>query len=219
MSTGRPHLKKATGVPTLVQQKTVGNKVYQTRLTTATAQASKHIKHISQPSSGDGTSEIDVANPLFTLLSNIADELACITQEESLKPSVKKRLEELAEYARDSEAEKRRLEDALKGQVKVSAFCYVIRQDLERMFDGLVKHINGAQGTLNTAVQSNADKVLKEVEESVALAKDLACKVGKVSKTTNKIASEAGPYWDALLAEPKRSNRSNTDPRILGDID
>lgn len=230
----RPPPKKAVGVPTPPQQKTVGSKVYQTRLTTATAQANKRSEPDRQASldagsnTNNGEKNVDVAakeqadvidNPPITPLRIIADELACITQEEAVDSPTRKCIEALIEYARATEAEERQLEAAPEGQAKVSTLRYAIRKDMQCMFEGLVKHIRGAQEILYAAMQSSMDKVLKEVGESAALAKDLANKIGKVSEATNKIASGDVPYRDALLTEPKRSNRANADPRILSDMD
>ena len=223
----KPPPKKA-GATTPSQQKPVCPKTYQTRLTTATAQASKHPEQSTHHKNAEATTplgmaakadEADATAPPSTPLSTIASQLANIVKEEKLETSAVKRLEELISYAKQMEAEEWRRGNSPDVQAKVSTICHAIKQDLVHMYTDLVKHIVGAQETASAAISSSTEKVLKEVGESAALAKDLASRVGKVSEATNKIASGVGSYRDALLADPIRSNRPAADPRVLGDID
>ena len=223
----KPPPKKA-GATTPSQQKPVCPKTYQTRLTTAAAQASKQSEQSIQHKNAEATiptgaaAKADAADatvPPSTPLNTIASQLANIVKEEKLETSAVKRLEELITYAKQMGAEEWRRGNSPDVQAKVSTIRHAIKQDLVHMYTDLVKHIVGVQETASAAVSSSTEKVLKEVGESAALAKDLASRVGKVSEATNKIASGVGSYRDALLADPIRSNRPASDPRVLSDID
>ena len=180
----KPPPKKA-GTTTPSQQKTVGCKTYQTRLTAATSQANKKADAQSKDTgqrgekcAGPGSDVAEKLNtddpgePPNTPLSTVANALARIVQEEQLEPSAVRRLEEIIGFAREAEAEEWRMDNAPGAPIKVSTIRHVIHQDLEHMYDGLVKQILGAQETARAAVMSSTDKVIKEMGESTAIAKD-----------------------------------------------
>ena len=130
---------------------------------------------------------------------------------------MKQSLEKVIGYANKI---KKRDKDLKEKQAKVSAIRSAVKLDLEEMYHLLTKQINGTQDTTN-AVLTNVDKVLKEVEESKVITKDIASKVGKVTDVINKITTKTVTYWDAVLANPRQtnSNRTVADPKILSDMD
>ena len=151
----KPPLKKA-GATTPSQQKLVCPKTYQTRLTTAAAQASKQPEQSIQQKNAevtiplDAAAKADVADntaPPSTPLNTIAIQLANIVKEEKLETSAVKRLEELITYAKQMEAEEWQRGNSPDVQAKVSTIRHAIKQDLVHMYTDLVKHIVGAQET------------------------------------------------------------------------
>jgi hypothetical protein len=149
-------------------------------------------------------------------LHRIVDMLTQITCVDKLEATTKKHLEGAIKYA--SEMGEKEEMAAKESGLKVSEICEAVKIDLVQMYDALASCISGIQNSLN-AILANMGKVLKEAEDSKAKVIDLASKVGKVTEATNKIASETRTYWDVLLAAPKQTNRMNTDPRILNNLE
>jgi len=156
----------------------------------AVAQANKRTEQESQPKVaeeknpndmvvGDDVADDTVPRlPPVAPLRTIADKLASIIRDEKLETSAVRRLEELINFARVTEAEEWRSGTDPEAQAKVSTIRYAVRQDLEYMYADLVKHIIGAQETASAVGSTSTEKVPKEVGESAALAKDLASRVG-----------------------------------------
>ena len=152
------------------------------------------------------------------LLINIMDSLERIQNDYKMEEAAKKELKKLAKYVKE-EAEARSIWLAEpKEQAKVSAIHLAVRRDLQAMCE----HLNGQfnqLGKANKEVLDIANKTLKEAEETKGAVKDTATEVSKVTKSTDKLASETVTYRDALLATPKQANKVSTDPRILSDMD
>jgi len=62
-------------------------------------------------------------------------------------------------------------------------------------------------------------KLLVDMENIAATTKDLIGKVGKITDTAEKIATDTLKYHDAVLTRPVQSIRANTDPKVLEDMD
>jgi len=62
-------------------------------------------------------------------------------------------------------------------------------------------------------------KLLKDTEDVPAATRDLSGKIGKITDTTDKIATDTSKYHNTVLSRPMLMLRANTDPKVLGDLD
>jgi hypothetical protein len=215
----KPPLKGATGTP---PQPRPASRAHLSRRTTATTQANKQTELNSAPKAaadkGSQSLSGDDDEAVGSPLSKIANILVGIIQNHELADTVRQEITEVIGYARtEGEAEEKWTAEP-KVQAKVSAIRDVIRQGIETACATLREQIRGVQNTANEALLSTS-KVLKEVEEAKTEARDIARKVSKVTEATDKIASEAETYRDALLARPKQTSRNSVDPKVLTDMD
>ena len=205
---------------TLPQSRLTGGTTRQTRSVTAGTAKDTAEKRVSNPNGSTGAVDRALASTGTTTTSpllRVADMLTQILNEDKLEAEAKKRIEEVISYAKESGS--RVVSSPIREtQPKVSELHEAIKADLERMHNSLITHINGVK-TSSNSILANTDKALKVAEESKIAAQDLASKVGKVTEATDKIASETTTYRDALLAAPKQTIRSSTDPRILSDME
>jgi hypothetical protein len=86
------------------------------------------------------------------------------------------------------------------------------------LFDGLATRISSVHETAKETLSSTSNS-LKEIKETKADIKEIANKIGKVTDTTEKIATDTVSYRDALLTRPAQSIRAGVDPKVLSDMD
>ena len=156
--------------------------------------------------------------PTATPLKEIVERLQQFVSIHKLDNIGKHRLEEIIAFAKVAAEKESGREHTKPEKSLVSDIHKVVHADLVSMYNSLATHINGVQETANTTL-SNVEKVLKEAEASKDTAKDFASNLGKITEVTNKIASDASPYRNALLSNGRQTNSGSTDPRVLNDLD
>ena len=106
----------------------------------------------------------------------------------------------------------------LEASAKEGAIRKSIKADLVEMYNALSKQLNGIQDTANATLTS-LGKLLVDTEKVAAATKDLTGKVGKITDTADKIATDTSKYQDTVLTRPTQTLRASTDPKVLGDIE
>jgi hypothetical protein len=139
----------------------------------------------------------------------VANMLVDIIKIDKIDQSIKKDLINVIKFIRIEET---------KVQNNVAAVRQAVHADLVDMYNALAAQLNHVQTSCD-AIQESTSKVLKETEEAKSVAKETAVKVNKVTDTTDKIASDATSYRDALLAKPQQDNRAKADPKVLNDME
>ena len=153
-----------------------------------------------------------------TPLHNIAISLVCIIRKEEIDNSTKIAIDGIIAYIQDEEEnEKQRLLE-VSAHVKESELRKNIKADLEEFYVALVGQLNGIQDTSN-AILTSSDKLLKDTESVTAITMELTSKVGKITDTADKIATDTSKYRDAVISKPTQTNRSSMDPKVLGDME
>jgi len=144
--------------------------------------------------------------------------LARVIKKEKLDKSTKESLDEIITYMQDKEAKEQQRKSITEIPSEDNTPGKNIRSDLADMHKALTIQLNGIQDTLNMTLTST-DKLLKASKEAAANTIDLTSKIGKVTDTADKIVTETSKYRDAVLSKPAQSNRSNTNPKVLGDLE
>jgi L-fucose isomerase-like protein len=140
-------------------------------------------------------------------LQKIADTISLIITKDGIDRSTKKSLEEVLSFIQE-ENEKERLREAkLKVTAEESAIRKSIRSDMVDIYNALKKQLDSIQDTSNATLTSS-DKLLKDTESVAAATKDLMGKVGKITDTADKIATDTLKYRDAVLSRPTQALRS-----------
>ena len=157
-------------------------------------------------------------SPNHTPLHRIVLALAWVIKKEKLDKSTKESLDEIITYMQDKEAKEQQRKSITEIPSEDNTPGKNIRSDLADMHKALTIQLNGIQDTLNMTLTST-DKLLKASKEAAANTIDLTSKIGKVTDTADKIATKTSKYQDAVLSKPAQSNRSNTNPKVLGDLE
>ena len=143
----------------------------------------------------------------MSTLQKIADTISLIITKDGIDRSTKKSLEEVLSFIQE-ENEKERLREAkLKVTAEESAIRKSIRSDMVDIYNALKKQLDSIQDTSNATLTSS-DKLLKDTESVAAATKDLMGKVGKITDTADKIATDTLKYRDAVLSRPTQALRS-----------
>jgi hypothetical protein len=161
------------------------------------------------------SSDVDPAIPPLVKIANIINH---IITKETLNKSTKVSLEGILMYILEAN-EKEGLRIAkLTAIVEDSAIRRSIRADLDRIYGAITIQLNDIQNTSN-ATLSSSSKLIKDTECVDAATKDLTGKVGKITDTTDRIATDTSKYHDAVLSRPVQTLRTNADPKVLVDIE
>ena len=157
-------------------------------------------------------------NPESSPLSRIANAINLIITKEPLSKSVKASLEGILKFTQEEEEKEGPRIAKIAAAAEQSAIRKGIRTDLEKIYRDIRTQLNNIQNTSNAALTSS-DKLLKSSESVAAATKDLTGKVGKITDTADRIATDTSKYRDAVLSRPAQTNRSNADPKVLVDIE
>jgi len=210
---GRTHLTRAATAATSA------NKV----LNTKTVKESPVGKEPQGPMTESTVAENRPSNDtshMVSTLQKIADAIALIAVKDNVDRPTRKSLDKVISFIQE-EKEKERLREAnLKASTEDSFLRKRIRADLVEMYNSLKKQLDSIQDTLNATLESTG-KLLKDTEGVAAATRDLSGKVGKITDTADKIATDTSKYRDAVLSRPTPTPtlRANTDPKVLGDLD
>ena len=85
-----------------------------------------------------------------------------------------------------------------------SALRKSFRKDLTEIYNALEKWLNGIQDTVNETLTCSG-KLLANTESVTATTKDLTGKVGKITDTADRIATDTSKYHDAVLTKPAQT--------------
>jgi hypothetical protein len=157
-------------------------------------------------------------NPASPPLLRIASVINHIITKETLSKSTKASLEGILKFIQEeSEKEGARIAK-VTATAEESAIRHSIKTDLDKLFGGIKTQLNAIQSTSNATLISSS-KLLKDTESVAAATKDLTGKVGKITDTADRIATDTSKYRDAVLTRPAQTLRTNTDPKVLADIE
>jgi len=93
-----------------------------------------------------------------------------------------------------------------------------VKKDLNKMRHDINERLNSIQDTINEMLTISS-KLITDTEIVAAATKDLSVKVGKITDTAERIATDTSKYRDTVLTKPTQSIRAATDPKVLGDLD
>ena len=153
-----------------------------------------------------------------TFLQNIADALGQVIAKDKIDRSIKLSLEEIVSSIHEEWDKETMRAASAKATAEESAISKSIRASLGEIYSALKMQMNGIQDTSKETLTSMG-KLLNDTESVAAATKDLSGKVGKITDTADKIATDTSSYRDAVLARPPQTLRANTDPKVLGDLD
>jgi hypothetical protein len=106
----------------------------------------------------------------------------------------------------------------IKASVEESELRKSVKADLADMYNTLSDQLKGIKDITITTLKSS-DKILKNTTSVQTSTKDLALKVSKIMDTADKIATDTSKYHNAILSRPIHTNRSSTDPKVLGNME
>ena len=157
-------------------------------------------------------------NPMLPPLANIANFINFIITKENLSKSAKASLEGILTYILEANEKEGTRLAKLAAAAEESAIRKSIRADLDRMYGAITVQLNDIQNTSN-ATLSSSSKLIKDTECVAAATKDLTGKVGKITDTADRIATDTSKYRDAVLSRPAQTLRTIADPKVLADIE
>ena len=157
-------------------------------------------------------------NPASPPLEKIATIINHIITKETLSKSAKASLDGILMFILEANEKEAARIAKLTATVEESTIRKSIRADLDRMYGALTSQLNDIQITSNATLLSSS-KLLKDTECVAAATKDLTGKVGKITNTADRIATDTSKYRDAVLSRPAQTLRTNADPKVLADIE
>ena len=162
-------------------------------------------------SSGDITLAVPLLLRIETVINNI------ITKE-TLSKSTKAALEGLLKVIHEEKEKEGSRIAKITAAAEESAIRKSIRTDIEKMHNAIGIQLKSIQNTASATLTSSS-KLLKDTESVAAATKDLTGKVGKITNTADRIATDTSKYRDAVLSRPAQNLRMKADPKVLGDIE
>jgi hypothetical protein len=167
--------------------------------------------------------QTDTANPdvnritttTIGLLQPIVVELNRLVEGEI---STNQFIEGIFTYIKKAKMDKREHGEKTEAQAEASALHQAIRQDLVKLYDSLVAHLDGITAMTNITLETT-EKTLKAAEDLKGSTNDLIAKVGNITNVADKIASTMQSYQDVLAARPAPSFKTGVDPKVLGDME
>ena len=208
-------------------------KIYATRASTAATSASKALNvrttkespkakepQVKAAEKEETKEQHPTCNGSHTAspLQRIAAAIGQIISKEDIDNATKQSLEDIITFIHgEKEKEDQRINQIIDS-AKDGAIRKSIKTDLIEMYNSLKRQLNGIQETANATLTSTS-KLLEDTENVAAATKDLTGKVGKITDTANKIATDTSKYRDAVLTRPTQTLRASTDPKVLGDIE
>jgi hypothetical protein len=161
--------------------------------------------------------------PTTALLRYIIDALSLLLITEKVGKGTQKRIEaviavaEAADEKDRSEKDKKETSGATVTQGIDPVTRDDIRDDLIKVHDSLIKHLNVMQNTALESLTGINTLSLKTTEIS-GESKNLTAQIGKVTESTDKIASNTTAYRDVVLTGKTQENKTRLDPKILVDL-
>ena len=176
----------------------------------------KEAKENTAENSKEEAPDNDKQEP--TTLQTISKAINVIIEKAKLEKKVKTLLEVLVKFIRDMEEKEKKRAGNIARQSEVSILHKAIKQDLAKLHEVLAKQIDGILDTASVTLKTT-EKVLSGVQELKEENKEIVNRVGKVNDAADKIADTTQSYRDALAKSPAVNNRSNLDPKVLGDME
>ena len=150
-------------------------------------------------------------------LLKIAKMIDQIISKHNPPGQVKQALTEVAELA------KKTVEEEKEANIHVPLNAV---KTMHERFKADLLVVHGALDDKISDIQTSQRKLLSSLESLnkstknlCSTTKELEGKVTKVNNITDKIATTTSTYRDVLLAKPANQLRSNTDPKVLDDLD
>jgi len=151
-------------------------------------------------------------------LRKIAAAIGQIISNNILDNTTKQSLEDILTFTlKEKEKEDQTLAKTV-ALVEESTIRKSIRMDLMEMYHAIDKRLNSIQDTINETLTSSS-KLIIDMENVAAATKDLTGKVGKITDTAERIATDTLKYRDAVLTRPMQTIRASTDPKVLEDLE
>jgi len=151
-------------------------------------------------------------------LRKIAAAIGQIISNNILDNTTKQSLEDILTFTLEEKEKEDQTLAKTVALVEESTIRKSIRMDLMEMYHAIDKRLNGIQDTVNETLTSSS-KLIIDTENIAAAMKDLTGKVGKITDTAKRIATDTSKYRDAVLTRPTQTIRASTDPKVLGDLE
>ena len=172
----------------------------------------------SDPGAQCSTSNTSDTSPTTTPLQKIAATICQLISKDSLDPVTKQTLKDIIAYIlMETKRENQTLAKS-SASAEESTIRKSVKKDLNEMHHDINERLNGIQDTINETLTISS-KLITDTEIVAAATKDLSVKVGKITDTAERIATDTSKYRDAVLTKPTQSIRAATDPKVLGDLD
>ena len=153
-------------------------------------------------------------SPATTPLEKIASAIGQIISKDTLDPSTKQSLRNIIAFILvESQTIAKSMATADESFIRKS-----ISKDLNEMRHDINERLNGIQDTVNETLTVSS-KLITDTENVAVATKILTGKVGKITDTAERIATDTSKYRDAVLTKPAQTIRANTDPKVLGDLE
>jgi methyl-accepting chemotaxis protein len=147
--------------------------------------------------------DVTLTVPPLLRIENIINS---IIAKETLSRSIKASLEGLLKIIhKEKEKEGSRIAK-ITAAAEEGAIRKSIRADIEKMHNAIEIQLNSIQNTASATLTSSS-KLLKDTESVAAATKDLTGKVGKITDTADRIATDTSKYRDAVLSRPTQTLR------------
>ena len=208
---GKIHITRATAAATSLKP------VFNTRTPMESPAAKESQGLLVQAGVTEGEHPSGDVDPMSPLL-RIANVINLIITKETLSKSTKVSLEGILKFIHEEKENEGSRLVKITAAAEESAIRKGIRTDLEKIHSDIRTQLNDIQNTSNATLTSS-DKLLKNTESVAAATKDLTGKVGKITDTADRIATDTSNYRDAVLTRPAQTIRSNVDPKVLADIE
>jgi hypothetical protein len=151
-------------------------------------------------------------------LQIISQAIAEIISKEKLQNRPKEMLEGVLTYIKEIEDEAQSKVDGHAEHNELSTMRKSIKADLTSIHNVFQKQLSSILDSIKQILDVSG-KVLAEVGAIKDTSKELDSKISKITTTANQIASTMEMYWEAVLKNPAQSNKNQTDPKVLGDMD
>jgi len=219
--------------PPLANTRPPGGKTYVTRASTAATSLNKALKSRNTKESPTANqtqgkvaekTESEVQRPesdtihATSPLQKIATAIGQIISKDALDPTTKQSLEDIIMFIHEEKEKEIQTKAKSAATAEESYIRKSIKKDLAEIYHTIDKCLNGIQDTANETLTCSS-KLITDTENVAAATKELAGKVGKITDTAERIATDTSKYRDAVLTKPTQTIRAATDPKVLGDLE
>jgi hypothetical protein len=157
----------------------------------------------------------DVNGTLQTLAEIIKD----FTDRRGPKGETKTLLDALTRIIEEAQVEEKSREQAAIEALKDKTLFKCIRADVAQVHTTLKGQLDKIDATLRN-IHTKVESTCSAATETLQSAKAMGAKVTKMSESTDKMATMASSYRDALMTRPVENPcRANADPKVLGNME